>query len=80
MPTITVDEWMAELERLGRASPDGLTSEELAEAWCCSRRVSCERIRALIRAKRAVLAGHRPIVRIDGKPAAVPVYRLSGAQ
>lgn len=75
--TITVDEWLAEMERLTAAkrSDDGLTAEELAEAAGCTVKKMRERLRKVAAAGRLVV-GTKLITRIDGRPNPVPAYRL----
>lgn len=72
---ITVNEWLAELERLQRRSDEGATTDELAEAWGCHRMTALVRLRQLVRQGR-VVCGFRQSERIDGRPYRVPVYRI----
>ena len=73
---IRVDEWLAELARLTAKSDDGLTSEELSEAWGLSDRTTMKRLR-LAHKKGWVKVGRRTIARMDGKPMPVPVYTVT---
>ena len=73
---ITTSEWLAELARLTAKSDDGLTSEELAEAWGLSDRTTMKRLR-LAHTKGWVKVGRRTIERMDGKPMPVPVYTVT---
>ena len=73
---ITTDEWLAELARLTAKSDDGLTSEELSEAWGLSDRTTMKRLR-LAHKKGWVKVGRRTISRMDGKPMPVPVYTVT---
>jgi len=76
MPDISLDEWLAELERLSkRAEGGGITTQELCEAT--GRGVGWVR-RRLHQAQRQ---GRLEVVRvyrtaIDGVPRHVPAYRL----
>lgn len=79
--TITVDELMAELERLGaltHQNAEGHTASEYAEQWNVSEKTARLRIRQAIDAK-LMVCGRRTETRIDGRMGHVPVYRLTGA-
>lgn len=78
--TITRDEWIAELERvmrLQRSDSDGLSSQELAEAWGCCRKMALDRIKLL---KGRLVVGRRRDTAVDGKACIVPTYKLLPAK
>jgi len=74
---ITVDEWVAELERLGVGNDvKGFTSEELADAMGCTMQTARKYLKRAFKAQRAEYCGERLTYRINGRPLPVPVYRL----
>lgn len=75
--TITEAEWLAELERVSMRNDPGRTAREWAEAMKCSVRVAHERLGAANR-QGMLIRGDRTIVKINGRPDIVPVYRLKG--
>jgi len=79
---VTIEEWLAEMERLGLSGTDadGITIAEIAEASGISRETLRVRMRAAIEAGLAEYAGKRTMASIDGRPTAVPVYRLMGGE
>ena len=76
--SIRMDEWLAELSRLSEASVDGLSMEEIAAGMGCSTKTASQRVRALMRAGRARLSGHRRSVSVSGRSCVTPVYKLEG--
>ena len=72
---ISIDQWLAELERLAQRGDEGATTHELAMAWGCNLQKARERIKALIGAGRVAL-GFKYATGIDGRRTRVPVYRL----
>jgi len=76
MARITVDEWIAELERINpRQSDEGLTALELASAWSVSKKTAYDRLHALKKAGRVII-GRRATETLDGRESTTPVYRL----
>ncbi len=74
--SITIDELMAEMQRLERQQPDGLTSSEIAQmlGWRQEKVVKAL-LHPLIRADRIVV-GNKSVMSIAGRVAVVPVYML----
>ncbi len=77
---INIDELTAELQRLADEaveSDPGFTAQEIADAMGYSvKRVRQRVLRPLLNAGQ-LTRGERTIERIDGRPATVPVYRLT---
>lgn len=74
--TITRDEWLAELERVGIGKDaDGMTTDEMARATGRSLKWVRDSVRELLRAGRWEQAGTKTIARIDGRPTSVTAYR-----
>lgn len=72
---IRVDEWLAELARLGARNDEGLTTNEIAEALGCHDRQARRYIRKAM-AQGWVRRGQRTVEGIDGRQMPVPVYRI----
>lgn len=47
MPTITREDWIAEVERLGKIRKDGVTTKEIADALGIHQRTAMQRIKKL---------------------------------
>jgi predicted YcjX-like family ATPase len=78
--TITIEEWMGEMQRLADQKPAdvGHTAIELAAAWDVGLHVCRARLSALQRAGRLVV-GTRKTTRLDGRPCTIPVYAIKPA-
>lgn len=77
---ITKDEWLAELERLQveRAQPDGMTSQEMADALKITKSAMMKKLNLAHRLGR--LESARSVTTgIDGRTIYVPVYKLKPA-
>ena len=74
---ITVDAWMAELERLGvGGDAEGVSVEDLSEVLGVGSQSVRKRLKAATKAGRIECAGKRSSRTIDGRQCFVPVYRL----
>jgi hypothetical protein len=74
-PTISVDEWLAELARLSARSDDGLTSMEWADKMGVSNSLALARLKEAQRAG-WLRMGRRSTTSLDGKPTMTPVYQI----
>jgi len=77
MSTINVsfDEVLHEIERLSQRQPDGFTVREMSMAVGKSPKWCRERLRDLIDAQKVEWNGEKTVLRMDGRPAQIPVYR-----
>lgn len=75
---ITFEEWERELRSFSNKDDDGLTSEEVAEAWGCCRKIALERLRKLDKAGK-LETGTKTVTRLGGRLNPVPCYRLKVA-
>jgi hypothetical protein len=77
MVKITIDELVAELDRLGVTSDDeGLTAEEWSRQWGCYVTTARKRIR-LAMDHGLVACGRKTIRRLNGQAVLVPCYRIT---
>lgn len=74
-PKIALEEWLAELQRLGDRSDEGLTAHEWAEAMGVEHECA---LRRLNKAKAAgwLKVGRRKVVKLDGVAGLIPVYQI----
>jgi hypothetical protein len=75
---ITTEEWLAELEQLGRKSPatDGMLSvAEMCEMTGKSTRIIRDNL-ARAQSLGILEVGHRQCMRIDARTGKIPVYRI----
>jgi MarR-like DNA-binding transcriptional regulator SgrR of sgrS sRNA len=78
---ITHDEWLAALEAAQAQRPqddEGMTAREIAVVFGCSDKKCLELLRKIQDAGRLAV-GRRNMIRLDGKPQCVPVYRITEA-
>lgn len=78
--SIRLDEVLAELSRLERATdegPAGFTNRELAKALGLGMNASQDRLTNLVRSGRVAFVGHRGELNIAGRRCRIPVYRLA---
>jgi len=75
MSNLTHEAWMTELAKLSRRSDAGRTRLEWATLADVSERIMGTRLAEMNRLGWVKL-GWRSIVRIDGRPAKVPVYQI----
>jgi hypothetical protein len=73
---VDVGAWLDELVALGRKNDAGHTTAELAAAAGCSGRTMLGRLKQAQQMGRLV-AGSRTVIRIDGMPTQIPVYRVT---
>lgn len=74
LPTITFDEWIAELSKLS-ASSDGLsTAEIMARTGLCQSAVHKHIQRAILHGQ-LVFAGCRATLNVAGRMTHIPVYK-----
>lgn len=75
---ITVDEWLAEYERLlnQTPTPDGYTADELAAHWGVSKVIALRRLRQMRDAGYGLAVSRKRTTRLDGKLSFTPCYRL----
>ncbi len=69
-------EWIKALEFAEIQQPDGLTTDELCEAWGVADGTARKRLKALIKQGRARCSGKRLIPNIAGTPQPANVYSL----
>lgn len=80
MGTINVsfEDVLQEIERLSQRQPEGFSVREMSQAigktpkWCR------DRLRDLIDAEKVEWNGEKTVIRMDGRPAQIPVYRFLG--
>lgn len=73
---ITVEEWLKELSKLGAKNAEGFTTEEAAEKYGRSVHRTRLQMKKAFTAGLLELAGFRGVIRMDGRPTQVPVYRV----
>ena len=72
---IRQDQWLAELERLGKKNDAGMTSHEWAASLKINVKLAAQKIRQAMDLGWVTL-GRRSSVRIDGIAITVPVYLI----
>jgi len=76
---ITLEELLAEVERIDGSHQDGATVTELAEQTGRSRLVILNRLKAAAKEGRLVV-GRKPVRSIDGRPLWAPCYKITKRQ
>ena len=74
---ITVEEWLAELERITRNEPEGMTVAEIADATGIAARKLRDRIRVGIKSGACRCVGRKSVTSIDGRVMPSPAYQFS---
>jgi MarR-like DNA-binding transcriptional regulator SgrR of sgrS sRNA len=72
------DEWLAALEAAQAQRPqddEGMTTQEIGEVFNCSEKKVRELLRKIHNAGR-LRVGRRNMIRLDGRPQPIPVYRI----
>lgn len=73
---ITIEELITEINKAqGSSAEEGVSTEELAEAWGISAQTVREKIRPAVRSGR-IIAGRKYIQSITGIMMPIPCYRL----
>ena len=71
-----LDQWKTAFASVGDSGIEGATSSEIADALGLCVDATRVRIRAAIKQGVLVFAGRKKVLRIDGVPMSVPVYRI----
>jgi hypothetical protein len=75
---LTMDTWLAEIEKLQRRTVDGVTAREIMDATGKGEKTVLNAIRVGIANGRCVYIGRKPITRVDGTTNQSPAYRFIG--
>lgn len=74
--SITIEELMAEMQRLEKQQPDGLTSAEMGALLKWSQQMVIAKLLRPLMAAGRIVSGVRRTTAISGRAAQVPVYML----